>query len=263
MSAGPDGLVWQRRDHGRVVPTPIANFTAEIVADIERDSGAERQRFFEIRTEVDGRGATFRIPAGEFEAMRWVVEQAGARAVLAPGYPAREHARAAIQLLSDPVHRRSYAHTGWRQIDGDWVYLHAGGAIGADGLDEAVEVDVHGSLARYVLPAPPAGDRLRAAVRASLSLLRRGPTACGVPTARGDLSGRARTLRARTEPRRRDRHGEDHVRGARSAALRPRNGRNASARVVDEHRESPRGPVVRRQGRADCCGRPHSRGEPP
>ena len=170
-SAGPGGLVWERNHRGTVIPTPITNFTAEIVADIQRDNGVELQRLFEMRAEVDGEETTFRIPASEFEPMRWVVEQAGARAVVAPGYPAREHARAAIQLLSNPVRRRSYSHTGWTQTDGGWVYLHAGGGIDADGADSVVEVDLDGALARYALPAPPTGERLVAAVRSSLSLL--------------------------------------------------------------------------------------------
>jgi len=55
--------------------------------------------------------------------------------------------------------RYLYRQTGWREIDGQQVYLHAGGGIGARA---AVQVDtqLHSTLARFHLPAPrrPPGD---------------------------------------------------------------------------------------------------------
>jgi hypothetical protein len=115
-----DGLVWNRTDHGRPVVIPLTNFQAEIVADVERDTGAERQRFFDIEADVGGQRSAFRIAASEYDSMRWVTEKVGARAVIAPGQTIREHARVAIQLNSDPELRRSYGHLGWREIDGHW-----------------------------------------------------------------------------------------------------------------------------------------------
>ncbi|SDF65211.1 DUF927 domain-containing protein [Sporolituus thermophilus] len=44
-----------------------------------------------------------------------------------------------------------YTHTGWRKIGGKWAYLHAGGAIGADGV--LVDLSEGGeALSRYRLP---------------------------------------------------------------------------------------------------------------
>ena len=38
-----------------------------------------------------------------------------------PGFGVKDHARAAIQTLSEEIPaRRVYAHTGWRKIGGDW-----------------------------------------------------------------------------------------------------------------------------------------------
>jgi hypothetical protein len=79
----------------------------------------------------------------------------------------------ALQLLSGDVPRRMvYGHVGWRKIGGDWLYLHAGGAIGADGPAAGVEVSLPDPLAGFRLPDPPTGAELAAAVRASLALLR-------------------------------------------------------------------------------------------
>src|SRR5262249_46139327 len=104
------------------------------------------------------------VKASEFSAMRWPVAIAGAKAVIYAGKI--EHARAAIQLLSDNIEiRRVVAHTGWRKETEGWRFYHAGGAIGAEG---AIEADVELPPALYAcdLPAPPTGERLREVVRA-------------------------------------------------------------------------------------------------
>jgi hypothetical protein len=81
-----------------------------------------------------------------------------------------------------------YAHTGWRQIDGEWIYLDAGGGIGRNGRVGRVEieVDLPSQLGRYQLPDPPSGDVIKASILACFRLLKvaKGqvtyPLACGV-----------------------------------------------------------------------------------
>ena len=75
------------------------------------------------------------------------------------------------QNFGRAARRTLYAHLGWRRFGPDWLYLHAGGAIGAEGACGIVETAPPEPLARFVLPAPPDGDELRAAVRASLGLV--------------------------------------------------------------------------------------------
>jgi hypothetical protein len=77
--------------------------------------------------------------------------------------------------------RTVYAHLGWREVAGQWVYLHAGGAIGATGLQADVEVRVAEALRRFRLPPPPSGAPLQAAVRASLATLQVAPFRITVP----------------------------------------------------------------------------------
>src|SRR5262249_20254138 len=120
--------------------------------------------------------------ASVFAAMTWPVELLGAGAVVEPGQGTRERARVAIQVLSGEVPEQTvFTHAGWRQGDGAWCYLHAGGAGGADGAVGTGSVRLPGALARVRLPDPPAGDDLVAAVRASLSLLDMLPFAVAVP----------------------------------------------------------------------------------
>src|SRR5262249_11974368 len=67
--------------------------------------------------------------------------------------------------------RTVYTHTGWARIQGRWYYLHGEGAIGPDGLNPNIVVDLGDALSLYVLPAPTTGDERKRAVQASLRLL--------------------------------------------------------------------------------------------
>src|SRR5215217_2910130 len=165
------GLVWEKPTQNGAMPTPLTNFTARITGDVAEDDGAEVRRSFEIEAESNGRRTVFTIPSSKFSGMGWATEHLGAGAILYPGFGLRDHARAAIQLLSGSVPARSvYAHTGWRLVDGEWVYLHAGGAIGRVGQVESIHIELTGSLAGRTLPSPPEGAELSRSIRASLQL---------------------------------------------------------------------------------------------
>ena len=176
------GLVlYKDTPHGEVT-VPLTNFTAHIVGQVLEDDGAEEHLLFEIEAVHRGRKVAFTIPSSTFGGMQWPLQYLGADAVVHAGATTKDHARAAVQFLSGEVPlRRTYAHTGWRTVDGEHLYLHAGGAIGADGYHGEVEVHLTGNLAKVELPAPPDGEDLRAAVRASLDLLSLGPLAITAP----------------------------------------------------------------------------------
>jgi hypothetical protein len=155
------------------VEVHLANFTAWIVEEVARDDGAEVTR----ELAIEGRLATgeelprVRVPADAFSRMDWVTGAWGVAPVLAAGASAKDHMRAAIQELSDGVTRRAvYGHTGWREVNGAWAYLHAGGAIGSGGRIDGAECLPPLALSRYELPNPPEGEALARAVRASLRL---------------------------------------------------------------------------------------------
>src|SRR5215217_8424884 len=167
----PRGLVWEKPTQNGAMPTPLTNFIARITGDVAEDDGAEVRRSFEIKAELNGRRTVFTIPSSQFSGMGWATEHLGAGAIVYPGFGTKDHARAAIQLLSGSVPTRSvYAHTGWRLVDGEWVYLHAGGAIGRVGQVESIHIELTGSLAGRTLPSPPEGAELSRSIRASLQL---------------------------------------------------------------------------------------------
>ncbi len=167
-----EGTFHNRQTREGTIPSRLANFIAKIVGDIIEDDGITIRRALEIESRFRGESKRFTVPVSGFPSMNWVNEQLGPLASISAGMGAKDRFREAIQLLSDePAVTRVYSHLGWRQMDdGKWAYLHAGGAIGADGpLD--VQVRLFGPLERFRLPEPPAGDEAKEAVLASLDLL--------------------------------------------------------------------------------------------
>lgn len=181
-SESPDGIVWNKQVKSGTNGVPLTNFTARITADVLEDDGLDQERYFELSAELHGRTQTFTVPAAAFDVMKWTTERIGAAAIVYPGYGLRDEARCAIQVLSgDPPRRTRYAHLGWRRVEGKWLYLHAGGAIGAAGTVSDVESAVSGDLERFDLPEPPRGQQLVESVRASLELVELGPPTLTVP----------------------------------------------------------------------------------
>lgn len=149
---------------------PLANFTARIVADVMEDDGEEVERHVAIRGCLDTGELLPEvvIKANEFESMGWVVGQWGGRAAIEPGRGTKDLLRHAIQVLSaeELENRHAYTHTGWRVIDGQRVFLHAGGAVGMDGI----EVQLPDNLKYYQLPTDGKIDPATA-MRESIKLL--------------------------------------------------------------------------------------------
>jgi hypothetical protein len=153
---------------------PLANFSAEIVEDLELDDGAESRRFFVIRGRLgDQPFPEVRVSVAEFAAMNWPTAAWGVAARVAPGAGRKDYLRDAIQAFSASARRRTvYAHTGWRRVGDRWVFLHAGGALGADGPVPDIATELPEKLLRYALPAPPVDrDAVRAAVQALVRAL--------------------------------------------------------------------------------------------
>lgn len=154
----------------------VAHFTAHIVTEVVKDDGAERQRFFAIEGELpDGaKLPTAKVRAEEFASMDWVAREWGSKAVVEAGR-AKDQTRAAIGIASKAKEEVLYTHTGWRVVNGEYVYLFNGGAVGADG----VGVELEGTMANYRLPS--ATENLVEAVKASLKLLLVVPSKVAVP----------------------------------------------------------------------------------
>jgi len=175
------GIWWNRQTKDGTVPTRLTNFTAEIVEEIRYDDGSgESQSRWGVEVTLEERVSRCEITPTQFLAMNWPAEAIGPRAVVVAGLGAKDHARAAIQSMSAPASQRTvYGHLGWREIGGQHVFLHAGGAIGCAGPVVGILVRPGPGLDRYSLSRPP--DDPSAALRASLSLLEVAPDEVSVP----------------------------------------------------------------------------------
>jgi hypothetical protein len=166
--------VWQKPTAAGPVAQLLADFNAVIVEAAVHDDGAESQTRLAIEGALyDGRPlARIEIPAEKFGWMHWALEQWGPHALVYAGVQTADHLRCAIQMLSGDVPTRTiYTHLGWRETPAGWVYLHAGGGLGDGGPVDDIEVSPPPALQEYVLPDPPTGGALAAAVKASLGLL--------------------------------------------------------------------------------------------
>lgn len=166
--------VSEKEDEEKRIPIQLANCVAEIRAETTRDDGTTRTKWIEMaiaRPDVPER--VIAVPTSDFQNNIWV-GQLAAMEIWQKGQ--RDNLRIAIQNLSkNCVERTVYAHLGWRKVSNAWVYLHAGGGIGAEGAVDEVVVEVEGRLAGYLLPPPPEGEELRRVVTASLDLVNYGP----------------------------------------------------------------------------------------
>lgn len=174
----------QTRD-GKIT-IPLCNFQAEISEENIIDDGREITHLYMLEGKLRGKLPLpkLEVPASNFAGMGWV-HKWGTRAILEPGATIRDFVRHAIQSDSRNVKTlKHFGHMGWREINGEHVYLHADGAIGADG---GISVRLSRELQRYRFPSPPLiPDNAEPSLRASLELLDIGdrtvtlPLWCGV-----------------------------------------------------------------------------------
>lgn len=176
-----EGFTWNKPTQYGIKPTPLSNFTARITEDIIEDDGLEERRHFRLAIRIGKKGRALMVPASLFAGMNWVPSQLGGEAIVYPGSSTKEHLRVAIQTLSKGFRETvSYAHTGWREVGGEMVYLHAGGAISANGTVPAA-TSLSGDLRRYVLPEITDDTDIGPAIKASLGIFELGRYEVVVP----------------------------------------------------------------------------------
>lgn len=154
-------------DHeGNPVEHKIARFTARIMKEITRHEAGETRKYLEMKaTHKDGTIAAATIKAEDFELMAWVAGAFGSKFAIEPGRGTRDQMRHALQVLSHHEvveYLEVFTALGWHTVNGELVYLHAGGGIGANG-PIAAHVETEKSLAVYKLPAPDE-NQLRQAI---------------------------------------------------------------------------------------------------
>ena len=176
------GLVRLKSTREGEIPQRLTNFTARVEVEIVKDDGAETRRTFRLSGRTGERELSVaEVPASRFGAMNWIPEHWGLSARIAAGQGTKDFVREAVELLSRSAGtRHTYAHTGWRELpDKRRIFLHAGGAVGAEG----VEVELEPGLERYGIPTldQSAREGLAEAVRCSLGFLELAPRQITAP----------------------------------------------------------------------------------
>lgn len=147
--------------------TPICDFVPYPVREILKDNGSDQSRYVELEGILpDGsllQNVT--VPMEEFQDMKWLGPKWGPRAAVRPHL--REDLRYCIQRMSqnDIPEHTIRTHTGWIEVNGNHIFLHAGGAVGSDNQ----EVELPSKLSAYRLPK--AVENKTDAVRLSASIL--------------------------------------------------------------------------------------------
>lgn len=145
------------------IEIPLCNFVCKIHEEITHDDGLEDRAFLRISgNRQDGLSLPeVEVQAGKFYSTTgsWFNDAWGLKVFVHPGSQKKDNMRAAIQLYStlkgDIPSRHVYGYTGWKKINDRWLYLTGTGGIGADGLQDHVQVDLGaGHMGHYKLPAP-------------------------------------------------------------------------------------------------------------
>lgn len=173
--------IWRfRRMAEGMVPVRLTNFQARILCTIHRSDGETMEPFLRVEARQGDLSAQFVISSQEFQQMHWPIDRFSHHAIVMPG--CEQAAKVAIQHLSQRGSTRVVrTHTGWTEQDGQWIFLHAGGAIGRDGLAPDIEVDLDGRARLFRLPDPNGGGEVRDAILASLELLHLAPARVMLP----------------------------------------------------------------------------------
>ena len=166
-------MIWFRPSEDGPVPVKLSNFVARIIEEGRIDDGQVVTIILTIEVKLLGscKPMVVTVPSSDFAGMAWVSKHCGSGAIIEAGPSKKDHLRAAIQSCSRPRLTLAYGHLGWRTINGEEVYLHAGGAIGKSGFIPDITVEVAPPLSGFRLPSPPSGEKLRTSFNQVLRFL--------------------------------------------------------------------------------------------
>ena len=159
---------WKEKSDTQIA-VRLANFNAHIVDEITEDNGIDRTHYFGIEGTIrDGLLPYTRVTASQFPSMAWVFKEWGNRAILEAGQNTKDLVRHAIQVQSKDAKRLMvYTHTGWREMNDQWMYLSGSGAIGSDDI----VVTLPEALKRYAIPHTVDKEKEAIGILRSLSFL--------------------------------------------------------------------------------------------
>ena len=110
----------------QLVDVKLADFVPILKAEITHDDGIEQKKLFRV-------AATYKtgivlpeqtVSADEMQTMRWLLQRWGQYGAVVPKQNVLSKICHAIMLTKQEVRNETvYAQTGWRKINGEWVFL--------------------------------------------------------------------------------------------------------------------------------------------
>lgn len=166
--------------NGDVKRETLCNFYPRVREIVTLDDGAEKLTEL-VMDGFDRHGAVLpvvHVPAEKLARFDWL-RGAWSFAVVKAGQMVKDRLREDIERSAEYTAQVSttYLHTGWRMIDGRWVYLHGAGAVGGENIHTDL---ARAGLTRFVLPAVDVVP-MQDAVRSSLAVLHTAPTEVTLP----------------------------------------------------------------------------------
>ena len=161
-------------------PVKISNFVIVPLKEIVRDDGANAEIRFEVRAICAGgeKLPSVVVTQAELANLNFALQNWGLKCRILPGFTNTALLRDSIFELAKKIKRETiYTHTGWRKIEGNWVFLHSKGAVGSAN----VRVELSDTTKQCALPEPPSDADAIKAIRASLNLRRVAPLAVTLP----------------------------------------------------------------------------------
>ena len=122
----------------------LCNFAPWLVREITVDDGIKTTTHITLSgIHEDGRTLPeVEIPTEELASFNWLCNSWGIDCILEPGKNTKDHLRHAIQTTAHQAERTTvYTVTGWREINGEWLYLMPG--------DDQKTVSLPGKMGHY------------------------------------------------------------------------------------------------------------------
>jgi hypothetical protein len=143
-------LWWVKSPEGDATEYCLTNFHARIIEHCKTVGGIEEAQFLVIESFYEGQTKTFRIPLSDFKKMDWPVQCISPTAQICPGSSLKGRAEAAIKAISGGFSEsRQFVATGWYDKGGSSYFVHAGGAIDAEGVRPHIHAVLPEALSNF------------------------------------------------------------------------------------------------------------------
>lgn len=122
----------------------LCNFVPWITAEITLDDGAETTTWIRLRGihESGHPLPEIEIPAADLAGFNWLAQRWGMDCILEVGKTVKDCVRHAIQTTAAGAEKKTvFAVTGWKKVDGQWMYLMPG--------DEEITVNLPDKMSGY------------------------------------------------------------------------------------------------------------------